>query len=387
MATPLKLTARAMRRLRQGQLWIYRDELTGARPELHGGIVEVKDPEGNFFGFGFFSGESKIAVRLLTRSAQLPDRVFFKEKIRRAGLKRKAKILPHTAVRLVNAESDFIPGLVVDWYAGQVVAQCLIPGVDKLCEMFAEILWEEFNPHGLRFRNDAAGREMEGLPLEKIFWRGKDAPEVVIEEAGVKYLINLTEGHKTGSYLDQAENHVRASEYASGRCLDAFCFQGGFALHLAKKADEVVAVDSSEPALSVLEKNLGLNRITNVMRIRENIFDILPEMARQGDKFKLIVLDPPPFAKSKKDLASATKGYYELNRRAISLLEPEGVLITYSCSFNFSLSELLETVQRAAAEQGRQARLLEIHTQAKDHPVLLSMPETFYLKGLVLEVD
>jgi len=387
MATPLKLTAKAMRRLRNGQLWIFRDELTGARPELHGGIVEVKDPEGKFFGFGFFSSESKIAVRILTRAGQLPDRVFFKEKIRRAGLKRKAKILPHSAARLVNAESDLIPGLVVDWYAGQVVAQCLVPGADKLCEMFAEILWEEFNPLGLSFRNDAAGREMEGLPLEKLFWRGKETPEVVIEEAGVKYIVNLFEGHKTGCYLDQAQNRVRASEFASGRCLDAFCFQGGFALHLAKKAEEVVAVDSSEAALSVLGRNLELNRITNVMQIRDNIFDILPEMAKQGDKFKLIVLDPPPFAKSKKDLASAAKGYYELNRRAISLLEPEGVLITYSCSFNFSLSELLETAQKAAADQGRQARLLEIHTQSKDHPILMSMPETFYLKGLVLEVD
>lgn len=387
MATPLKLTAKAMRRLKNGHLWIYHDELAGAGPELHGGIVEVKDPDNEFFAFGFFSSESKIAVRILTRSGQLPDRVFFKEKIRRAGLKRKAKISPHSAVRLVNAEGDFLPGLVADWYAGQIVAQCLIPGVDKLREMFAEILWEEFQPQGLWFRNDAAGRELEGLPLEKFFWRGKETPELAIEEAGVKFLVNLAEGHKTGAYLDQSENRVRASAFASGRCLDAFCFQGGFALHLAKKAEEVVAVDSSEPALSMLEKNLALNRITNVMHIRENIFDILPLMARQGDRFNLVVLDPPPFAKGRKDLDSARKGYYELNRRAIALLEPQGILITYSCSFHFGLSDLLETVQKAAADSGRQARLIEIQTQSQDHPVLLSMPETFYLKGLVLEVD
>jgi 23S rRNA (cytosine1962-C5)-methyltransferase len=387
LSTPLKLTAKAMRRLESGHLWVYSDELTGAGPEQHAGVAELKDPQGKFFGFGFFSSHSKIAVRILTRAPQIPDRIFFKDRIRAAGLRRKDKISAHGAVRLVNGEADLLPGLVADWYAGQVVLQCLAPGVDKLSEMFAELFWEEFAPQGLWFRNDASGRELEGLPLEKFFWRGKEARELVVEESGVKYFIDLLEGHKTGAYLDQAENRVRAGQLASGRCLDAFCFQGGFALHLAKRADEVVAVDSSAPALSVLDKNLGLNKITNCQLIRENVFDILPVMAEQGERFKLIALDPPPLARKKSDLVGARKAYHELNRRAISLLEPHGVLLTYSCSFNFALSELLQTAQNAAAEQGRQARLIEIQTQAQDHPVLLSMPETFYLKGLVLEFD
>jgi len=386
MPAPVRLTAKGLRRLQAGHLWIYRDELTGLKPEHHGAVVAAHDPEGKFFGYGFGSIKSKIAIRILTRSRHLPDRTFFEQAVRRAGERRKGKIQKDAALRLVNAEGDFLPGLVADWYAGQMVVQCLIPGADILREMFAEVLWEEFSPEGLWFRNDAASRELEELPLEKFFWRGKKIPEVVVKEGGIQFLVNLLEGHKTGSYLDQAGNRERAEQFASGRCLDAFCFQGGFALHLAKKAGEVLAIDSSQPALSVLEKNLALNRVKNVSAMRANIFDLLPELAKQGERFNLVVLDPPPFAKSKSDLPSARKGYRELNRRAISLLQPAGILMTYSCSFHFSLAELLDTAQRAAADNQRQARLLEIQTQAHDHPILLAMPESWYLKGLVLEV-
>ena len=387
MPAPLHLTAKGGRRLKSGYLWIYRDELTGAKPEFNGSIVAVNDASGEFFGHGFYSHNSKIAVRIITKTSRIPDRGFFQQAIKAAGLRRKGKIEKENAVRLVNAESDFLPGLIADWYAGHIVVQCLIPGVDMLREMFAEILWEEFHPQGLWFRNDSGARELEDLPLEKFFWRGQEIPEVVITEGGVKFLINLVEGHKTGSYLDQAENRMHAGELASGRCLDAFCFQGGFALHLARKADEVLAVDSSQPALSVLEKNLEINRIKNVVPVKANIFDFLPGLAKRGEAFNVVVLDPPPFAKSRKDLAAARKGYFELNRRAISLLKPGGILMTYSCSFHFGLNELLETISRASADLGRQARLLEIQTQAADHPVLMSMPETWYLKGLVLELD
>ena len=387
MPAPVKLSAKGLRRLQAGHPWIYRDELTGLKPEHHGALVAVHDPEGQFLACGFGSSRSKIAVRILTRSRSLPDRDFFKQAIHRAGERRKGKIRKDTAVRLVNAEGDLLPGLVADWYAGQMVVQCLIAGTDILREMFAEILWEEFSPDGLWFRNDASSRELEGLAQEKFFWRGKEIPEVVVKEGGLQFLVNLLEGHKTGSYLDQAGNREGAAKFAGGKCLDGFCFQGGFALHLAGKASEVLAIDSSQPALSLLEKNLALNSIKNVSTMRANIFDILPELAGQGERFNLIVLDPPPFAKSRNDLAQARKGYRELNRRAISLLHPGGILITYSCSFHFSLAELMDTAQRAAADNSRQARLLEIHTQSPDHPILLSMPESWYLKGLVLEVD
>jgi len=387
MPAPLKLTPKGERRLRHGHLWIYRDEIQGAKPEMHGSIVAVNDSSRKFFAHGFYSHKSKIAVRIITRSAQVPDRSFFREAIRAAGLRRKGKAGKNSGVRLVNAEGDFLPGLIADWYAGRIVVQCLVPGVDVLREMFAELLWDEFQPEGLWFRNDSSMRELEGLSLEKFMWRGKETPEVVIEENGLKFLVSLSEGHKTGWYLDQAENHLRAKAFARGRCLDAFCFQGGFALHLAAGAEEVVAVDSSQPALSVLERNCELNRVKNVLPVRANIFEILPELHKRGEKFELVVLDPPPFAKSRKDLGSAAKGYAELNRRGISLLNPGGILISYSCSFHFALPDLMEVVRKACGDLGRQARLIEFHTQAHDHPILFNTPETWYLKGVVAEVD
>jgi 23S rRNA (cytosine1962-C5)-methyltransferase len=387
MPAAVRLTSKAERRLRSGHLWIYRDEIAGGKPEFHGSIVAVNDKDGGFFGYGFYSHKSKIAVRIVTKSGSVPDRKIYSELVSKARARRTGRIKPESATRLINAEGDFLPGLIADWYAGQIVGQCLIPGVDKLREMFAEILWEEFHPEGLRFRNDASAREVEGLALEKSFWRGKERQEVVIQEGEVKFLVNLAEGHKTGSYLDQADNRIRAEDFASGRCLDAFCFQGGFALHLSQKAEEVVAIDSSPLVLSVLEKNLELNQTKNVKLVRANIFDVLPELATKGERFDLVVLDPPPFARSRKDLASAAKGYSELNRRAISLLKPGGILMTYSCSFHFGLEELLSTVQKACADLGRQARLIEIQKQADDHPVLLGTPETWYLKGLVVEIS
>ena len=386
MPAPVHLTAQAERRLKAGHLWIYAHELVGVRPEMHGNIVRVNDSRGNFFAHGFYSAKSRIAVRILNRHSLLPDRSFFAQAVRAATQKRAGKIGPGRAVRLVNSEGDLLPGLVVDWYAGQAVLQCLIPGVDKLKEMFAELIEEEYKPEGLWFRNDASIRETEELPLEKFFWRGAEKKEVVVDEGGLKFAINIIEGHKTGSYLDQAGNHLAAEKYARGRALDAFCFSGGFALHLARKAEEVVALDSSQPALAALEKNIELNGLRNIKPVRGDIFALLPELVKAGEKYSLVVIDPPPFAKSRKDLAAAAKGYYELNRRALSLLVPGGILMTYSCSHHFGLADLIDTVQKAGADLGRQTRLIEIQTQASDHPILLSTPETWYLKGLVAEV-
>jgi len=350
-------------------------------------IAAIESSSGEFLGQGFFSSGSKISFRLLSHSPEALGRDFFRDRIRRARRKREKRIQPGRAVRLVNAEGDLLPGLIADWYAGQIVIQYLIPGVDRLQEMIADIFWEEFQPAGIWFRNDSSGRELEGLKEGKFFWRGKEEQRVVIQEGGVRFEIDLMEGHKTGAYLDQAENRIRAEELGRGRCLDAFAYQGGFALHLAQTAEEVMAVDSSAPALGALERNLELNQIKNVRPVRENVFDFLPELLEKGESFDLMVLDPPPFARSRKDLSSARRGYAEINRRALNLLKPGGILITYSCSYNFSLADLTEVLRQALSDSGRRANLLEIHIQAGDHPALLNLPETWYLKGLVLEVE
>ena len=387
MPKPLTISAAAQKRLRSGHLWVFRDEIQNPKPELDGMIAGIEGPAGEFLGQGFYSHSSKIGLRLLTESPEALGREFFVQKIRHARQKRGDKISPESAARLINAEGDGFPGLVADWYAGHLVIQCLVPGTDRLGEMLADILWEEFQPAGLWFRNDASGRALEGLAEEKFFWKGNDDPRVTVREGGVSFAVHLMEGHKTGAYLDQAENRVRAGELARGRCLDAFTFQGGFALHLAGKAEEVIAVDSSAPALEILEKNLELNGIKNVKVARENIFDLLPEMEREKLSFDLIVLDPPPFAKSKKDLPAARRGYLEINLRALRLLNPGGTLLTYSCSYNFPVSELVDTLRRALGDARRRGTLKELQGQASDHPILLNMPETWYLKGLVLEVE
>jgi len=387
MVTRLRVNRKGFKRLAFGHLWVYQNEIENPKPELSGTIVGIENPDKEFVGQGFYNHHSKIAFRVLSRSPEAIGRDFFVNLIRSAIKRRAGKISRQSALRLVNAEGDLFPGLIADWYAGHLVIQCLIPGTERLFEMIADIFWEELKPDSIWFRNDGGGREMEGLPEDKYFWKGVDDPRVVIEEQGLKFAVNLMEGHKTGLYLDQAENRVRASEFARGRCLDAFSYQGGFALHLSKKAQEVIAVDSSVPALAVLEKNLELNDIRNVKVVRENIFDLLPEMEREKQGFDLIVMDPPPFARSKKDFKNARRGYYEVNRRALTLLNPGGILLSYSCSFHFSLSDLIDTLRSAMGDTGRRGRLLEIHTQAKDHPIFMNVPESWYLKGVVLEVD
>ena len=210
---------------------------------MHGNIVRVNDTRGNFFAHGFYSAKSRIAVRILNKNSLLPDRAFFAQAVRAAAEKRAGKINPDCAVRLVNSEGDLLPGLVADWYAGQIVLQCLIPGVDKLKEMFAEIFEEEFKPEGLWFRKRRLRTRDGGVAAGEIFLARSGKKEVVVGEGDLKFAINIIEGHKTGSYLDQAENRMAAEKFASGRGLDTFCFQGGFALHLARKAEEVVALE------------------------------------------------------------------------------------------------------------------------------------------------
>ncbi len=382
----VRIRPKALRQIKSGHLWVFQNDVIDRKEELNGEVVRVESSERDFIGWGFYSYHSRIALRLISFEENVPEREFYKKKIKKALERRKGKIQPKKAVRLINAEGDRFPGLIADWYDEQIVIQCLVPATDRLKAVIAEILWEQLKPKGIRFRNDARARELENLALEKFFWKGEDKSLVEIEEGEVKFLVDLNEGHKTGAYLDQAENRLKAEQFCGARALDAFSYQGGFALHLAKNFQEVLAIESSPTIIEMLEKNLDINQVKNVSVLRGNVFEILDSWQKK-EQFDLIVLDPPPFARSKKDLPSAKKGYLELNKKALNLLGSGGKLITYSCSFNFLLKDLIETIKQALAEVKRSATLLEIQMQAKDHPALIGVPESWYLKGLVIEVD
>jgi len=386
MSLTLKLSPKGLRWLRSGHLWIYRDDiLPGKEPSRNGEVVRVESSVGTFLAQAFSSQRSKIALRVISLEEAALDREFFRSRLLACRDRRGRAFAPTTACRLVSAEGDLFPGLIVDHYAGHLVVQFLIPGVERLQPLLMDLMEELFSPRTITLRNDLAVREMEGLAQEKAMRKGEPVRAVEVEEGTIRYRADLWEGQKTGAYLDQQMNRLGIARLARGRALDAFCYQGHFALHLAGACAEVLAVDSSGPALERLAENCKLNNITNIRPSRANVFDDLGRREAKGERFDLIVLDPPPFARSRKDLAKAAKGYRDLNRRALSLLNPGGRLATYSCSYNLSTEAFLDLLRVAAAEARRQVQVLEYHTQSPDHPILLSVPETRYLKGFVLE--
>ena len=387
MPTTLKLSPKGLRWLRSGHLWIYRDDLLpGPEPSRNGEVVRVESSVGTFLAQAFFSLKSKIALRMISYEEAILDREFFRGRLQACRERRGKLFAPDTACRLVSAEGDLFPGLIVDHYAGHLVVQVLIPGVEALLPLLKDLLEEIFAPRSITLRGDLAVREMEGLAQEKAMLKGEPPRAVEVAEGPVRYLADLWDGHKTGAYLDQQQNRLAAARFGRGRALDGFCYQGHFSLHLASVCSEVVAVDSSGPAIARLVENCDLNNIKNVAPERGKLFEDLGRREARGERFDLIVLDPPPFARSRKDLAGAIKGYRDLNRRALSLLHPAGRLLTYSCSYNLSFAAFLDLLRDAAAEARRQVRVLERQAQSPDHPILLSVPETHYLKGLVLEV-
>jgi len=387
MAFTLQLSPKGLRWLRAGHLWIYRDDLLpGPQPSRNGEVVRVESSVGTFLAQAFFSEKSKIALRLISLEEAALDRDFYRARLLQCRARRGQLFAPDTACRLVSVEGDLFPGLIVDHYAGHLVVQILIPGVEQLRPLLLDLLEELFSPRSITLRGDLAVRELEGLAREKVMLQGEPARAVEVVEGPVRYLADLWEGHKTGAYLDQQMNRRAAARFGHGRALDAFCYQGHFALHLAGVCDTVEAMDSSGPAIARLIENCELNNIRNVVPVRAKVFEELGRREARGERFDLIVLDPPPFAKSRKDLDRATKAYRDLNRRALGLLHPGGRLLTYSCSYNLSTEAFLELLRAAAAEARRQVQVLELHTQSPDHPILLSMPETLYLKGFVLEV-
>jgi 23S rRNA (cytosine1962-C5)-methyltransferase len=375
-------------RVRNGHLWIYRSDLVEVDAP-GGSVVSAKDERGNFIGRALFSDASQIALRFLTLSNEEIDRAWWQRRIRDAA--RRRNIPPDTnAYRLVYSEGDLLPSLIVDVYDDVLVMQTLSQGTDALKSLITEILIEEFKPRTVIERNDARVRELEGLPLISTTVYGDPPAELEILQHGLRFYVEPLGGQKTGSFLDQRENRLAARAVAANtnrvRALDCFTFNGAFALHLATVCENVIGIDISADAVVGARRNAALNDLSNVEFREANVFDALRELEAAGERFDVIVLDPPAFAKNRASLKAAIRGYKEINLRALKLLHPGGVLITCTCSYHVSEELFLEIVNQAALDAHRRVQLIEKRMQAADHPVLFGVPETYYLKCLIARV-
>jgi 23S rRNA (cytosine1962-C5)-methyltransferase len=381
------LTAKGLRWRRRGHPWVYRNDLEGSPAIPPGELVAVADAAGRFLGQAFYSAASRIALRLVTSGDEPVDRDFWEGRLQRALAYRRRVVADTDACRLIYGEADGFPGLVVDSYAGHLALQTLHPAMERRLPEIMELLAAHLSPLSLTLRHDAEVRLQEGLPLLVETVMGDLPPRVKVREGPVRLWVDVKSGQKTGLFLDQRENRLAAASLAQGEVLDAFAYQGAFAMHLAPGAQRVTLVESSGPALAVAQENARLNGFDHLDLVKANVFTFLKEAVAAGRRFDCIALDPPAFAKSRRDREAAHKGYKEINRRAFQILNPGGVLITCSCSYNLSEPEFLDIVRAAAADAHRQARLVERRGAAKDHPALLSLPESLYLKCLILEVE
>jgi 23S rRNA (cytosine1962-C5)-methyltransferase len=381
----VKVNKRGADRVRAGHLWIYRSDVVDLSAQ-GGSIVKVTDDRGNFVGQALFSDASQIALRFLTQNSEEIDRGWWRRKI--VGAAGRRNIPPETnAYRLVYSEGDLLPSLIVDVYDDVLVLQTLSQGTDALKPLLTEILIEEFNPRAVIERNDARVRELEGLPLIAGTIYGDAPEELEIRQHGLRFYVEPLGGQKTGSFLDQRENRLAARAAAQTtdkrRALDCFTFNGAFALHLASVCENVIGVDISGDALSTARRNAELNALGNVEFREANVFDELREMESAGERFDVIVLDPPAFAKNRASLKPAIRGYKEINLRALKLLNAGGVLVTCTCSYHVSEELFLDIVGAAAIDAHRRVQIIEKRMQASDHPVLMGVPETYYLKCVI----
>lgn len=373
--------------MRARHCWIYRSDVANHRDVRPGEVVRVADPRGRVMGWALYSSHSQIALRVVSFEDVEIDKNFWRSRLATAERLRDRVVRDTTAFRLVYGESDLLPSLIVDRYNDCFVLQTLSQGMEALKSMWVELLIERYGPPAIIERNEAKVRDLEGLPRVAGVLHGRDPSGIVVDENGVKLGINLLEGQKTGAFLDQRENRVAARSYARGRALDCFTYEGAFALHLAGQADDVVGVDVSATAIARARRNAELNGANNVKFVESNTFDFLREMEEKGERFDVINLDPPAFAKNRVSIDAATRGYKEINLRAMKLLNPEGTLITSTCSYHMSEERFLNVLTEAASDAGRSAQLIEKRTQARDHPVLISMPETYYLKCMILRIE
>ena len=376
------ISARGEQRLRSGHPWIYRTDVADARAEA-GDRVLVRDPRGRTLGHALFSDRSQITLRMLTYGEQPADDALIRRRIQAALEFRQSLQIDATAFRLIHGEGDLLPSLIVDRYGDYLVVQTLSQGMDRLLPVIVSALQELVHPVGMLARNDPRARVLEGLE-QRVDVLAGDVPDAVsVTESGVEYGVDLRRSQKTGLFLDQRENRAAAACYAHGRLLDCFSYTGGFALTLGRRCQQTIAIDVSEEAIARLRSNAARNGVEVDARVG-NVFDDLRGLERLGERFDTIVLDPPAFAKNKAAVAKAATGYKEINLRAFKLLEPGGTLVTCSCSYNVNEAIFAEIVRDAALDAQARVSLVEKRMQGRDHPVLLGVPETYYLKCFIL---
>jgi 23S rRNA (cytosine1962-C5)-methyltransferase len=384
----IKISRRGATRLKDGHVWVYRSDIVSADSIAPGSLVQVADERGKVLGSALYSSASQIAIRMISQQPVKDLNALLRERIRAAIAYRERMVQSTDAYRVIFSEGDFLPGLIVDRYNDLLSVQFSTQAMNTESvrgTVIAEVD-EQLKPASISEHVDSWTRELEALPpLESSLLRG-DKASTVVTINGVKFHYGALEGQKTGAFLDQRENYAAAAQYARGEALDVFCYQGGFALHLAERCSQVSGVDSSRTALEVADQNATLNG-REIEWTEANAFDLLRDYATAGRQYDTIVLDPPAFAKNKRNLEGALRGYKELNLRALKMLRPGGILITCSCSYHVSPPQFLDVVADSARDVHRTIRLLESRSQAKDHPILAAVPETAYLKCLIVSVS
>jgi len=382
MIPTVTISSRGETRLRSGHPWIYRADI-GDVHAAGGDRVAVRSARGQTLGHAFYSDRSQIALRMLTRGEEPADDGLIRRRMEAALAFRGTLAIDGSACRLVHGEADLLPSLIVDRYGDYLVVQTLSQGADRLLPLFVSTLQELAEPAGILARNDPRTRALEGLD-QKVEVLAGDVPDAIaVTENGVRYNVDVRRGQKTGLFLDQRENRSAAALYARGRLLDCFTYSGGFALTLAGRCEETIAIDVSEDAIARVRQNAAANGVVIDARVG-NVFDELRGLDRLGERFDTIVLDPPAFAKNKAAVTNARAGYKEINLRAFKLLNHGGTLVTCSCSYNVNEGMFGEIVYEAALDAFASVTVVEKRMQARDHPVLLGVPETYYLKCFIL---
>jgi 23S rRNA (cytosine1962-C5)-methyltransferase len=387
----VKVSPRGASRLKAGHVWVYRSDILSANEVPPGSLTAVTDQRGKPLGTALYSSSSQIAIRMISDEPVKDFPALLRERVA-AALAYREKIVRDTdAYRVIFSEADFLPGLIVDRYHDIVSIQILTQAMDAdpVRQILISELTERLHPTSIVERVDPRVRELETLPPRESALLQGDKHSTIITMNGVQFHHDALAGQKTGAFLDQRENYAAAASYAHGDALDVFCYQGGFALHFVPRCASVTAVDSSRPALEIADQNAALNRREKhpeIEWIEANAFDLLKDYATSNRRYDTVVLDPPAFAKTKRDLDAALRGYKELNLRALKMLRPGGILVSCSCSYHISSFNFLEMLASAALDAHRSLRLIEVRGQAKDHPILLSVPETAYLKCVIAYV-
>jgi 23S rRNA (cytosine1962-C5)-methyltransferase len=388
----VKISSRGASRLKDGHVWVYRSDIVSAADVPAGSLVRVVDHRGQPLGSALYSSSSQIAIRLLSHEPVTDLAALLRQRVADAIAYREQVVKDTNAYRVIFSEADFLPGLIVDRYNDIVSMQILTQAMDAetVREALISELTERLKPASIVERVDPRVRQLEELPPRPSCLVTGEKSSTIFTMNGIQFHFDALEGQKTGAFLDQRENYAAAAQYAHGEALDVFCYQGGFALHLASRCSHVAGVDSSRPALEVADQNAALNRAPErpeIEWIEANAFDLLKDYAASGQRYDAIVLDPPAFAKTKRDLDAALRGYKELNLRALKMLRPGGILVTCSCSYHVSQAEFLQMLSDAARDARRTLRLAEVRGQSRDHPILLNVPETGYLKCVIAIVS